>query len=285
MSRTLTLGILWSLAAVALFAASGAMVKLLGRNYGPSGVAFLRGGIGFVALAPLAIGLARVRSLRQPRLYALRCGLGLLALMGLVASFVYLPLAVAMTLFLSRVPLFAGIGMVLWREPTGWRIWVPLVVGLAGVALLIEPRLDGLVAVGVGAALVASIASSGSQTAVKAIARTEPPISIVFWFSAFTTLALMPFNLDVVETIDGHDLIVAVAMAVTAVLAQWTTANCYRHLTNAAAGAIDYLTIPVSAVVDWAMFGRAPTSMDVVGATLVVGSAITLHRHNLRASA
>jgi drug/metabolite transporter (DMT)-like permease len=275
-----TRGVLWALAAIGASVIANTLIKFLGKGYGPVTVTFLRSVVGFAVLLPFALTMPQVRSIRLPKLYGIRSVLGLIAVLGLVASFVYLPLAVAITLLLSRVLLFAAIGMVLWREPARPAIWLALVVGLFGAALLISPRLEGLQALGVAAAMLAAVASSGSQTAVKAITRTEPPISVVFWFAAFVSVVLFPFNVDVLPELGARELMIAVAIALLTLVMQTTAGYCYRYLTNAAAGSLDYVSVPAAALIDWLVFSHTPSAQDAVGTVLVIGScAVILHMH------
>lgn len=97
--------------------------------------------------------------MNRPMLVLLRAGLGVIAtLLGMVA-FTTLPLAEAYSL-LFLMPLFVTLlSIVLLKEMVGWRRWLAIFIGLAGVLLVVRPGVRELLPghfAAVGAALCAA---------------------------------------------------------------------------------------------------------------------------------
>jgi drug/metabolite transporter (DMT)-like permease len=188
---------LWMILASLLFACMGVCVKLGADSFSTGELTFYRG---FVGLLMMAVVLkARGIGIATPhwRVQLWRAAAGTIALMCYFFAIGILPLATAVTLNYTS-PIFVALLLAFWyREHVGWPLVVAVLLGFAGVVLLLRPTLapeqwHGALG-GLGSGLIASIA----YVNVRELGRLgEPEPRTVFWFSAVTALAGLPWALS-----------------------------------------------------------------------------------------
>src|SRR4029453_10111151 len=190
MSRptNLPLGALQMVVAAMFFALMAALVQLASERLSSAQVVFARSLVGLLFIAPLALrgGLA---GLRTPRFaeHALRTGAGLSSMYCFFYAFHHLRLRDAVLLHYT-LPLFLPLVEATWlREPMPRRVWGPLLLGFAGVMLVLKPGL-GLFQVGALAGRAGGLLSAVAQTDIRRMTSTEPTTRIIFYFAFLSSL-------------------------------------------------------------------------------------------------
>ncbi len=209
----------WMLVAAFFFALMGLLVKLEGQAYSSTELVFYRSLTGLVLI--VAIAAPRLDALATPhwRLHVQRSLAGVLSLWLYFFALTRLPLATAVTLNYTS-PLFLALFAVLWLgERASPRLLFALLLGFAGVILLLKPHMarDQL---GVGLAGLASGVFAGlAYVNVRAMgAVKEPEWRIVLYFTLLSTLAsglAMLLSLLPVAVWHVFDGVAAAAGAVT----------------------------------------------------------------------
>jgi len=127
------------------FAVEDMFIKMLGGAIPVGQLLMLLGAGGAIlmVLACLASGIAPVsRDLLHPAVILRNAG-ELIGTLGFVTALTLIPLATASAI-LQTTPLMVTLGAALFLgEAVGWRRWTAIVVGLAGVLLVLRPGLDG----------------------------------------------------------------------------------------------------------------------------------------------
>ncbi len=144
---------------------------------------------GWLALTG-ALGRLHTRRLGS---HARRGVLGTIGMSCGFAASILLSLADATTLSFTT-PLFAVIiGGLLLRERIGrWR-WAAVALGLAGVVIIAHPGQAPMSALGAAAGLGGGLLVAVVTFQVRDLARTDEPISVVFYFALFGGLLTVPF--------------------------------------------------------------------------------------------
>jgi drug/metabolite transporter (DMT)-like permease len=234
--------------------------------------------------ALLGAGLAltgRLALLRTRRLgaHARRAATGLLGMLFTYGAVLLLPLAEATTLSFTA-PIFAVlIAMLLFREKIGPYRWGAVVIGFAGVLVVMQPgggAQEGVTLTGVIVGLVAPLMVAVISFQIQDLNTTENPWSIVFWFAALSTpvcaLAL-PF------VIAGHDPAtwgIILAMAFTGALAQMLLTTSLRFGSAAVILLMDYTALLWASYYGYAVFERAPPASLWLGAPLIIGAGLLI---------
>lgn len=236
---------LWMIIASFLFACMGVCVKLGAARFSTGELVFYRGFISLLMM--LVAARATGVSLRTPhwRMQLSRSVSGSIALMCYFFAIGLLPLATAATLSYTS-PIFVAILLVLlFGERLRPGAALAVLIGFAGVVLLLRPTLQpgqwlGAV-VGLGAGLIASLAYISVRELGKA---GEPEIRTVFWFSTVTTALGAGWALaDALHLPDGEGLAILIGVGLFGGLAQLAMTRSYRLGKTVVSAAFSYSTV------------------------------------------
>jgi len=179
------MAIIWMLVASLGFACMGVCIKLASPDLTAAEAVFYRGGIAWL-LAQLYV-LSQGHSLRTPHLKAhlLRAGVGCCGMATYFSAIAMIPLASAVTLAYTS-PLFMALILWIWyREPVRLRAAMILLLGFAGVVLLLQPTLNGNQWLGAVVGLGAGVFAALAVLNVRRLGQLgEPEWLTVYYFSA-----------------------------------------------------------------------------------------------------
>ncbi len=224
-------------------------------------------------------GLAIYRT-RRIGTHARRAMMGLTGMALNFGGMIFLPMAEATTINLS-VPIFAVIFAALFLgEPTGWQRWSAVLVGFLGVLLVLNPTtlvaqgftghhgLGTLIALG-GAVMTALITIQ-----VRDLARTESPMTIVFWFSL---ISMLPLGLALPFVMTAHgagEWALLIGLGLLGAVVQLSLTGALRLAPVAVVTPMDYSSLLWSIACGWFFFGTLPAETTWVGAPLIVASGL-----------
>ncbi len=254
-------------------------IRLATSTTHPFEIAFFRNLFGLLFALPLlwGSGLALLHTKRL-RFYFLRCVIGLGGMLTSFWALAHLPLAQAIAISYSS-PLFVIIGAaLLLNEVIRIRRTSAVIVGFIGVLIIIHPvsadlNLATLVAV-LAAALVASAAIS-----IKFLSRTERADAIVIYMGLIMTpLALIP-ALFYWQWPDAMGWLWLVLTGFFGTMAQICMTRAYQLGEVSALTPLNFLQLPLVAVLAWCLFGETLTWNTAFGAVIVIGSNVYItHR-------
>jgi drug/metabolite transporter (DMT)-like permease len=242
-------------------------------------IAFFRNFFGLAAALPLLFrhGPGLMRTEQLPR-YFTRCVIGVLSMFCSFWAIGHLPLAQAVSLSYST-PLFVTIAAVwLLQEQVRARRWAAVIVGFAGVMVIVRPGSDGFTA-GTLVALSAAVLSGLVSIQIKQLSRTEPADRIVFW----TTLLWVPLSLGPALFVWQwpHGItwlwVAAAGLLGTGGHMLWTRALKLGDVS--ALTPISFMQLPVVAVFAYFLFAEKLDRWTVLGAGIIfAANAYIAHR-------
>lgn len=263
-----------------LFASMGVTVKLASTHYGTGEIVFYRGLVGATMVALLArhrgIGLHTT----VPGMHFWRGLCGVSALTLWFYAMAHLPLATAVTLnYMSSVwmSLFMiGGAVLLGAQRVDGRLVLAVLLGFAGVALILRPTIEhnqlwhGL------AGLLSGMLSAMAYLQVTALGRAgEPEVRVVFYFSLGGML--VGAALALAEGLHTHTLggaALLLATGVLATVAQLLMTRAYaigRPLVNAS---LQYMGIVFSFGYGVWLFDDPVTRMSLIGMGLIICAGV-----------
>ncbi len=221
---------------------------------------------------------------RRPLAHAGRAAVGTLGLFCNIAASTLLPLPVATTLGFTA-PLFAVlITALILREHVGrWR-WTAVVAGFAGVLVIAGPgEIANVPLLGVAAGLGAGVIVATVSFQIRSLARTDSPISMVFWFAMFGALGASVFLPFYGRWHEPEVYLILLALGLAGTLGQFFIAASLRHAPPATVVVIDYVSLIWSTTYGLVIFGSWPPHTTWLGAPLIVaaGLIITWREHFL----
>lgn len=264
-------GAAWAIASAAAFSASSAAAKFLGVRLPASELALFRAGVALVLVAAVFRQALAWRQARHAGWFVVRCAAGALALLSFMYAVTALPIGLATLIFVTRVLMLPPTARLLLGEPMDPRILAAVMVGFAGIVVVLWPTLAvrGEI-VGALAALTAAVASAVSQTAVRRLAPDNPESLMVAIYSVACVVALAPLAATQWVTPPLGDLPVLVALGAAAAVSQYAAVAAFRRAPAAFLAPFDFLAVPFSALIGFVLFRDTPGPNDWFGGLLVL---------------
>ncbi|MBE9603265.1 DMT family transporter [Acetobacteraceae bacterium H6797] len=180
MSSTKTQGVVLAFLAYAVYAISDASVKLLHGSLSAYEAVFWGALSGVVALPFLRGPGERMRDVfhaRNKAMWFVRAGAALTGSLGSVTAFTHLSMAEAFSL-LFLMPTFVTILSVAFlKEPVGWRRWGAVLLGFAGVLIVLRPGFREL-NIGHLGAVVGGLSGAITVVMMRAYGKSEKRMSL-----------------------------------------------------------------------------------------------------------
>ncbi len=280
-------GISLKLVSVAVFVAMASLIKSASAVVPPGEAVFFRSAFAIpVILMWLAVGQGLRAGLRtaNPLGHFWRGLMGASA-MGLgFAGLGLLPLP-EVTAVGYAAPLLTVIfaAMFLGERVRAFRI-LAVALGMAGVLVVLSPRLTALSAGGVGAAealgamvvLTGAVFAALAQVLVRKLVAEETTSSIVFWFSvnaAVLSLVTLPFGWAVPDWVTGAKLVLA---GLLGGVGQVLLTSSYKFADTSVVAPFDYASMLLAVGVGYFLFGEVPTGVVLAGSGLIVTAGIVI---------
>jgi drug/metabolite transporter (DMT)-like permease len=271
-------GIFWALGSVVFITSLGLVVKHMGAlGVGVAIIVLLQSLVIWALSIPVLArhGLPAFRT-RHARLHAFRALLSMLSFGTLVYALANLNLADAVALSFS-IPLWSiPLSVLFLGEGVRVRRWTATVVGFLGVLCIVRPGGDFewamLIALG-GAAL-----GSGAKIATKRLTTTETIPQILFFYSLFATLFALPAALWFWHPLSAEQWGWLMVAGVLGFLGQYCMARSFASADLTIVGPMDFVRMPLSAVLGIFLFGELPDLFTVLGMAIIGAASIYLAR-------
>jgi drug/metabolite transporter (DMT)-like permease len=266
------------IAAVALLTVMNVLVKLIGPDYHPTQVSFIRNVVAALVLLPLLLrsGGPAILKTRRPGTHFIR---GLLGVAGnILYFFAFQNLAVGDVIVISQaVPLFVTVmAIVFLGETVGLRRWLAVTAGFIGVLIAVNPT--GTVEAATLLAVVATGLWASTILLVRSLAATESPYTIAFYFmvlGALITGAVQPWYW---QTPPLELLWLFIGVGVAGAGGQLLMGNALKLAEASIVSPFNYTAIVWAIAFDAVLWGVLPTWTTLVGATIITAAGIYIFR-------
>jgi drug/metabolite transporter (DMT)-like permease len=275
-SENLT-GILLMLAAMALFAVEDLFLKLAAADLPIGQIILISGALGL----PFFVGMAwrqgqgiLVKDALHPAVIYRNIG-EMAAAAAYVAALAAVPLGTVAAV-LQALPLFMTMGAALvFGEQVGWRRWTAILVGFAGVLLVIQPGADGfryealLVLISVAGIVVRDLAA-------RAIPARVTTAQVSAWgLMSVTVLGLgMIAATGDVRGVTGVEALVLLGAVVFGTAGYWAVTAATRTGEVSVVAPFRYSRLVFSMGIGVVFLAERPDLLTLVGAAIIVGSGL-----------
>lgn len=236
---------------------------------------------GLCALAVLAI----VRPPAPTRASIIGNSLRVPVVVLTAGSFFYsisvLPLAEALTLAFLAPVFVALLGGLLLKEKMDAPVWQALGFGVAGMLVMVWPRLQGQVSgagLGVAAALFSAVTYAFNLILLRRIALKEHPAVIVGFQNCGPALVLaIPAALAFVP-MTGRDILIYLAAGALGVAGHLMLTSAFARAEASRLAPLEYTGLIWASGLGYAFFGEVPLITTYAGAVLIIAGAIAISR-------
>lgn len=267
-----------------LFSCMGVLVKLSAVYFSSIELVFYRSMIGFLIICVII----SVRHLPLSTLYwKHHCWRGLSGLGSVLMLFyciTQLPLATAVTLNYTS-PLFLTLfTTMILKDHFHWLLAVAVVVGFAGVVLLLHPSLHedqwsgGLI--GLASGFFAAIAYLN----IRHLGNLgEPDWRVVFYFTLISTIITSIWMLfNTFHPITPVNFLLLLGIGITATLAQLALTRAYRTGKVLVVGALAYSTVVFASLWGILIWGELLSLTSWVGVGLIIAGGLLSLRASIK---
>ena len=268
-------GIFLALFSTALFTLVGALVRQLSDDYDAFQILFFRQLVFVLLLVPAMRNNMKV--LLKPnkvRLHILRI-LG--AFTALYLGFVTvsnIAFADATALGFLQVIFVALIARLALKEEVTMRRCLTITLGFTGVMLVVQPSFSGNEFVYVMTGVAAAIGAAIAVTCVRAVAQTEPKITLLAYQAICVGLIALIPAIYQWQTPTIEDLLWLLSIGVISSIAQYVGISAYKWAEANIIANVEYVKIIYSVLIGWMLFSELPNMWAFVGVLTILASAL-----------
>lgn len=244
----------------------------------------IRSGVALLVLLILLVFRPELRPYARPhrlRLHLLRNGIHYASQFCWALALTMLPLAMVFSLEFTMPTWTALLAVWLLHEKmTPSRLGV-VALGLVGVLVILRP---GLSAFNPAALLVLAAAFGYAITMVttKQLTATETTFGIIFWMAIIQfPLSLLGSNPATLLNLELRHILPAFGVGIAGLTSHFCLSNAFRSGDATLVVPLDFMRIPLIALVGWAFYGERLDIFVLLGALIIIAGVIW----NLRSEA
>ena len=270
-------GITYILLSSLFFALMAATVKFLGDMPTAEKI-FFRNLVGIFVAFSLVKKSGSSLFGKNKKLLILRSIFGLLGIAAYFYALANMKLSDAVILN-KMSPFFVMVFAALFlKEKITKKQLIALVTAAIGAILVIRPGFDSNLIPSL-IALMSSIFAGIAYTVVRQLRKTDSAATVVFYFSFFSTIAMIPFMISgsfVIPT--AVQALALLALGLFAAAAQLFMTNAYRHAEAGELSIYTYANIVFSSIFGLVLFQEIPDLFSVLGAFLIISAGYLNYR-------
>ncbi|MBN8956606.1 MAG: DMT family transporter [Rhizobiales bacterium] len=279
--------VLWMCGTLVSFSVMALSIRALSRTMNTFEILAARSAFGvlvFIGLAALQPQLRRQIRLREFRLHAMRNGVSFASQVGWVYSLTVLPLATVTALEFTAPAWAAALAVLFLRERITPARILTVMMGVIGVliilrpgALPLEPGIFVMVAVAAGFAI--------GYIITKKLTGTETTFAILFWMNVMQfPLCLLGVDPTFLTRIDSAQLWPLLGVSIPGITAHLCMTNAFRAGDAQVVVPLDFLRLPLIAVLGWIFYAERADVLLFVGAAFIITGILVNLRSEARRS-
>jgi drug/metabolite transporter (DMT)-like permease len=175
----------------------------------------------------------------------------------------------------NAAPLFIPLVVYVWFGKTVKpAVWASLLVGLAGIVMIIKPGAQMFQSPASLIALASGMCSALALVATNKLTETEPPVRIMFYNFGVSTLLLIPLAIWVWRPLSGRQWLLLLGVGSFYALTQYLIILAYRYASATELSPFNYTVVVFSGILGWLFFGNVPDALAVLGTVLICAGGI-----------
>jgi drug/metabolite transporter (DMT)-like permease len=279
--------VLWMIGTLLSFSAMAVSIRGLSATLGIMEILSVRaaGGLLIVGLlAALRPELRHALNCRRLRLHVLRNSIHFGAQYLWATSLLLLPLSTVFALEFT-MPGWTMLLAALWlgERMTPSRIGA-VVLGLIGVVVILRPGIETFHPAAL-LVLAAALGYSVQNIATKKLTSTESPFAIVFWMNVIQLpLGLLGADPSFPSRLTAHELPALVGLGIAGLSGHYCMSKAFRVGDASLVVPLDFLRIPLIAVVGWWLYAEPLDIFVFAGAGIIILGLLWNLRSETRAT-
>jgi drug/metabolite transporter (DMT)-like permease len=275
-----------SMCAAMLFFVGNDTFNKLARDFWPTGQVLATRGAMAIVLFLIVVRLSGHWDKLDALVHktVLRRGVleGLVAVL-FIAALGMLPLQIALAAIMTSTLFGTALSVPILGEKVGWRRWGAILLGFAGMLLVLRPTGD-VSMLGAGFALACAMGVAIRDLATRFVPREIPSVIVTLAtvVGAFTGgVVLLPFETP--APFAWEPLLYLAGSTVFVLAGNFSAVYAFREVEIGLVSPFRYTNLFWGLIAGWFVFGEWPTTWVWVGVALIMASGLyTLHRERIR---
>ena len=260
-------------------------VKIIGPDFHPIQITFLRAVIVLLVLSPFILksGVKEVVSTKKPVLHIFRALAG--AASNILYFYCYQRMSIAdVTVIGQAVPIFVCIlATIFLQEKVGWRRWTAISFGFLGVVLVINPA--GQIQIESLIALLATLLFASTFLFMRVLGKTESPTTVVFYYMSISVIVTGLAQPFVWKSVSSDFLWLMLGVGVSAAIGQMLMSYSLKNAEASIITPFKYSGIVWAIIFDIIIWDLSPIFSTIVGGLIITLSGIYIFQRETKAKA
>ena len=150
--------------------------------------------------------------------------------------------------------------------------FIAMIVAIAGMLFVVKPEFSSSMFPAI-AGLLSGIFAASAYTCVGALSTREAPYTIVFYFSFFSIIVLIPFTIFTFEPMTMTQVWYLIGAGLSAAAGQIGITLAYSYAPAKDISIFTYASIIFTALFGFILFGESPDFYAVLGYMIIIGSS------------
>ncbi|PTU85392.1 EamA/RhaT family transporter [Staphylococcus pasteuri] len=147
-----------------------------------------------------------------------------------------------------------------------------MVVAILGMLLIVKPEFSSSIIPSL-VGLFSGIFAASAYTCVRALSTREAPYTIVFYFSLFSVIVLIPFTIFTYEPMSNLQLLYLFGAGLSAAVGQIGITLAYSFAAAKDISIFTYASIIFTALFGFILFGESPDVLATLGYVVIIGAS------------
>ena len=165
------------------------------------------------------------------------------------------------------------------KEKINTKQGLAIIVAFIGSLFIIKPQFNfDIVPSLIG--VLGAICAAAAYTCLRALGGKEKYYTIVFYFSFFSTIAILPFMLIVYKEMSMLQFVYLILAGIFASIGQFGITIAYKYAKAKEISIFDYSNIIFSAIISIVLFNVIPDYLSVIGYIIIFAVSLYMFLYN-----
>ena len=165
------------------------------------------------------------------------------------------------------------------KEKINLKQGLAIIVAFIGALFIIKPQFNfDMIPSLIG--VCGAICAAAAYTCLRVLGGKEKYYTIVFYFSFFSTIVILPFMLIVYKEMSMLQFIYLILAGIFASIGQFGITIAYKYAKAKEISIFDYSNILFSAIISIVLFGVIPDYLSVLGYIIIFAVSLYMFLYN-----
>lgn len=156
-----------------------------------------------------------------------------------------------------------------------WQICL-ICVGFIGAIFVVDPDSSKFVLVPSIAALIGAAMNGGDSATMRYLGNKCDPVTVVFFYNFVSSIILLPFMIIYYKHLSLHTTIYLILAGLCYIIVEFSLITAYKYAPARDIALFRYTDVIFSAILAFFVWGKLPSTTNVIGYVIIAVAAILL---------